>query len=154
MPGIEQLEGNPWIHINGGRISLTKMELDTGGILQIETSNDEPFNIYVRKAIFRGELELGMAKRVSGGQQTNVESFVSTLLHLEPPETLELFAEASPIPTRLKINSKEEFVIDNLQVDSLSLSRDVPTEAGSMTFVSTIENGEVFLRDVDTRNQT
>ncbi len=145
---FKRLEGSAWAQIEGGQATLSRLDLAEGGILRVEISDNGVVDVYARGAEFSGELTVLGAPKVSAGTRTAYMEFEQQL-ELRFPETIAFRTEGqSVVPARLRIRPKEDFVLYDLRVQSLSFSRDVPGQPGATVFVSTILGGTVLLSDV------
>ncbi len=145
---IERLEGSAWAQVEAGQATLTRLELGEGGDLRVETGDNGIVAIYTRGAVFSGDLTVLGTTKVSAGAQS-VDGKIAYRLELSFPETILFRADGqSAVPAQLRIRPKEDFVLNDLRVQSLSFSRDRSDRPGTQIFVSTITGGTVLLSDI------
>ncbi len=147
-PMIEQLEGRPWVHISGGQLSLTRLELEKSGALRIETEGSGRVRIFAIRGDFTGELELAEAKHISAGSHSHLTRFSGSLPILEPPETVVFSARSTEVaPAWLQIHPGKDLVFEQLHVKGLKFFTKLPVAPGPTTFLSTVLKGTLRLAD-------
>jgi hypothetical protein len=140
--------GDAWIHITGGNVSLVGLQVKQDGILELEKAQNEPLGIYARGAALSGQLMVGDTIRMKAGVAMEHPD-VDTKRHIDIPETIVFHAEGTgAVPVRLRLRPRELWLLRNLYVQELRFTRQIPTEAGEIAFISTVKKGTVTLHDV------
>jgi hypothetical protein len=148
FPQLTSERGDAWIHITGGNVSLVGLHVKQEGILELESAHNEPLGIYARGAALSGQLTVGDTVRLKAGVAMEHPA-VDTERHLAIPETIVFHAEGKgAVPVRLRLRPQALWLLRNLYVQELRFTRQIPTEAGEIAFISTIKKGTVTLHDV------
>ena len=148
FPQLTSERGDAWIHITGGNVSLVGLRVKQDGILELASTPNEPLGIYAHGAALSGQLTVGDTIRLKAGVAMDRPG-VETERHLAIPETIAFHAEGKgAVPVRFRLRPKEPWLLRNLYVRELRFTRQIPTEAGAIAFISTIKKGTVTLHDV------
>jgi hypothetical protein len=146
------LEGNPWVQIDGGQVTLAKIAVAKGGRLTIESDPEGFIDIFTGTAELKGELLLsGLSHVAAGVRSAYAEPDLTGLLDQPIPESLTFRAARSPtaaIRAHLRFRPYDELVVNDLIVRYLSFSREIPGTPGERVFVSSITGGTLELTDV------
>jgi hypothetical protein len=148
FPQLTSARGDAWIHLTGGNVSLAGLQVKQDGILELESAHNELLGVYARGAELSGQLMVGDTIRIKAGVAMEHPD-VDTERHITVPETIVFHAEGKgAVPVRLRLRPKEMWLLRNLYVQELRFTRQIPTEAGEIAFISTIKKGTVTLHDV------
>jgi len=140
--------GDAWLQVVGGTIALVALHLEEDGRVELDRRTAETLEIYTRNAPLVGQLTIRGAARLKAGIATG-DASLHTPVDVEIPETLSFRAEGQgAVPAKLRLSPQEPLEIHNAQVQELRFGREIPTEAGEITFVPTILSGSLLLRDV------
>jgi hypothetical protein len=148
FPPLTSERGDAWIYLTGGNAALVGLHVEQEGILELESAHNEPLGIYARGAALSGQLTVGDTIRIKAGVAMEHPD-VDAEQQLAVPETIVFHAEGKgAVPVRLRLRPKDLWLLRNLYVQELRFTRQVPTGAGEIAFISTIKKGTVTLHDV------
>lgn len=146
---------DPWVQFEGGRITLSRFELEKGGRLALEVRDNGHVDLYSHRAPLEGELMMWGKMRISKGTgNARSDTDLSATLDLVVPEALTFKAvrpETAAIRAHIGFHPLEEFVLSDLIVRRISFSREIPLSAGQRGFVSSLTGGTLELPEVAER---
>lgn len=143
-----RLSNGAWMDVSGGGATLNAVEAGNGARLALEVGDDGSLQIFAQDAPFAGAMTLQGPATLSAGNHDPDNRFEHALSPTFP-ETVTFRADGDvAVPARLHVLPAAPLVLNNLLVDGLAFSREVPDQPGTVVFVSTISDGQVVLTDV------
>lgn len=148
FPRLASPQGDTWLHMTGGKAALVALHLAQHGIVEFDRKNDTALEIYTRSAPVSGQLTVRGAAHLKAGLSTTAVS-LDTHTALEIPETISFSAGGTgAVPVKIRLHPQEPLVLQHVHVRELRFAREMPSEAGEITFVPTIISGTLTLHDV------
>lgn len=145
---LTSTRGDVWLKLTGGKAALVAFHLEQKGIVELDSGDETLLEIYTRNAPLSGQITVRGAAQLKAGTST-ADVNLDTQVDLEIPETISFSAEGrGAVPARVRVYPQEPLVLHNISVQELRFGREMPTEAGEITFVPTITSGTLLMHDV------
>jgi hypothetical protein len=148
FPRLTSPQGDTWLQLSGGKATLVALHLEQNGIVELDSRNPGTLEIYTHNAPLFGQLTVRGAAKLKAGLAMG-EVSLDTETALDIPETISFSAAGKgAVPAKVQLHPQEPLVMQNVPVQELRFGRQIPTEAGEITFIPTITSGTLLLHDV------
>lgn len=145
---LTSTRGDIWLKLTGGKAALVALHVEHHGIVELDSRHETMLELYTRNAPLLGQMTVRGSARLQAGTST-ADVKVDTQVDLEIPETVSFSAEGrGAVPARVRVYPQEPLVWHNISVRELRFGREMPSEAGDITFVPTITSGTLLMHDV------
>lgn len=145
---IKSIDHESWIDIDGGTVTLSRLQIADAGIVQFEQTPAIGFRTFVREGEVRGTLQLlGDLNVRIGGAPAPPET--ARPVRASIPESIGFIRQRDGIvPMTLRGSLDGEWFLKDVPVRMLAFDREVPGEPGTTRFTSTLKRGSLALPEV------
>jgi hypothetical protein len=146
--GLEQVPGDAWLRVQGGKASLRQLALGQAGVLELEGNPDGRWDLFTRGSATEGRLLVRGTPHLSVGAGGKVA--LDATPDLPVPETVVFRAKGDGvIPSRFGLRPEGRWILRDLHVERLGFAREVAGGPGEALFRSGIRTGTLTLHDVN-----
>ena len=148
---LNEVEGDAWVKLEGGQITLQSLQVDRDALLHIEADKDQ-VSLFVSRKPLRGKVTIVGTGTVSAGPRSDQTS-VSRHYALQVPETLEfVVSDPRAVPSRLTIHGPQKWNLGRVPLRNLGFEREEARGPAESEFSSGIKSASIRFNDTSWPN--
>ena len=147
--GFATLPDDAWVDVKAAGATLQDLRLEPGTELTLERADGEALAVYATGGGAAGSVLVNGVVSLTWGE-TDGAAAKTRNFRVDVPERMTFSAARQEgVPARIVLEPEGTLALHDLAVSGLRFGREVATEPGEPTFISTVRAGQLRVPDVD-----